>query len=70
MKARGVYVRESFAGLTELLAIDGDGRTVRQLTVATALHTSHDTREMWRFLDAVCPVVAATARPRRAAARS
>jgi hypothetical protein len=47
MKTRGVYVRESFAGLTELLAIDGDGRTVRQLTVATALHTSHDFTTPW-----------------------
>ena len=72
MKDRGVYVWESFVGLTELAAIDGGGHTVRQLTVPTALCSSHDVREMWRFLDSISPpsMVAAAGPPRARANRA
>jgi hypothetical protein len=55
MTERGVYVRETFPGVTEVRAVDRNGHTVRQLTLPTILVTERDVTESTAFLDFIDP---------------
>jgi hypothetical protein len=47
---RGVYVWETFPGITEVRAVGRSGRTVRKVIVPTSLFMQSEVDEMWRFL--------------------
>lgn len=51
---RGVYVVQ-FGGLTQLTAVDGRGRVVRQASILTELYTDAEYDYLSRWLDRVSP---------------
>ena len=55
VKQRGVYVRETFPGITEVRAVDASGTTVRRVTLPTAYYSQREVDDMWEFLDRISP---------------
>lgn len=53
MNGHGVYVWETFPGITEVRAVGYSGQTLRRVTMPTHLFTQGEVDAAWTFLERV-----------------